>query len=160
MAPTSNPKTPSPTPTWLDAAPAVGKEVVETAATEEVEVEVEVTTGPGPETLGLEAVMPPDGGEPPPLGPFEAGGDAGGGMIVVAETAMVVTEAGEDAVTAPVEAVLSSVPVHKVVVAVPTIVVSVSVLASEFDEAEPEEDMTTTLGSNVVAAVAEEEVAV
>jgi hypothetical protein len=150
MAPTSNPITPSPTPTWLAAAPAVGKEVVETAATEEVEVGVEVTTGPGPEMLGSVAVLPAGGGEPSPLGLFE---EAGGGMTVVADVAEVVTDGGEDPVTAPVEAVLLSPSVHTVVVAVP-------LMGSESDEAEFETDETVTLCVSVVAIVAEDEVAV
>lgn len=157
MAPTSNPMTPRPTPTWLDTAPAVGKEVLETAVSEEVEVEVEVTTGPGPVLAGLEAVLPPGGGEPAPLGFSEDGGDAGGGMIVVAEAAEVAVVVGGDPVTAPVEVVLLvlSLSVHKVVVSVPTAVVS------EFDDAEPEDVETVTLWVNVVAVVvAEDEVAV
>lgn len=149
MAPTSNPITPSPTPTWLDAAPAVGKEV-ETAATDEVEVEVKVTTGPDPEELDMEAVLSPGGGEPPPLGPFE---DAGGSTVVGAEAAEEVTEGDEDPVTAPVEAVLLSLSVHEIVVAV-------AVVESEPDEVELEDDVTVTLCVRVVAVVAEDEVAV
>lgn len=168
MAPTSKPRTPSPTPTWLDTAPAVGKAEVDTAVSEDVEVKV--TTGPGPELLGLEVVLPAGGGEPSPLGLFEdGGGDAGGGMIVVADAAGVVTVDEGDPVTAPVEAVLlwlSPLSVHKVVVPVATTVVSVSladpVVVSELDEAEAEEDEMVTLCVNVVAVVvvAEDEVAV
>lgn len=150
MAPTSNPITPSPTPTRLAAAPAVGKEVVEAAATEEVEVEVEVTTGPSPEVLGSEAVLPAGGVELPPLIPFE---DAGGEMIVVADVAEVATDGGEDPVTAPVEAVLLLLSVH-------TVVVAVAEIGSESDEAEFGGDETVTLCVNVVAVVAEDEVAV
>lgn len=156
-APTSKPTTPSPTPTWLDTAPAVGKEVLETAVSEEVEVEVEVTTGPGPVLVGLDAVLPPGGGEPAPLGLFEDGGDAGGGMIVVAVAAEVAVVGGGDPVTDPVDAVLLvlSLSVHKVVVSVPTAVVS------ELDDAEPEDVETVTLWVNVAAVVvAEDEVAV
>lgn len=152
----TNPITPSPTPTWLETAPAVGKEVVETAATEEVDVEV--TTGPGLEVLGLDAVAPPGGGELAPLGPFEEGGDAGGGMIVVVEAVEVVVVDGGDPVTAPVEAVLlplAVLSVHRIVVAVSTMV------ESELDDAELEEDGTVTLCVNVVAVVVvEDEVAV
>lgn len=167
MAPTSKPRTPSPTPTWLDAAPAVGKAKVDTAVSEDVEVKV--TTGPGPELLGLEVVLPAGGGEPSPLRLFEDGGDAGGGMIVVADAAGVVIVDEGDAVTAPVEAVLlwlSPLSVHKVVVPVATTVVSVSladpVVVSELDEADAEEDEMVTLCVNVVAVVvvAEDEVAV
>lgn len=130
--------------------------MVETAVSEEVEVEVEVTTGPGPVLLGLDAVLPPGGGEPAPLGLFEDGGDAGGGMIVVAEAAEVTVVDGGDPVTAPVEAVLLSlsVSVHKIVVCVPTAVEPVPL-------AEPEDVETVTLCVNVVAVVvAEDEVAV
>lgn len=63
-------------------------------------------------------------------------------MIVVAEPAEVVTAGGGDSVTAPVEAVLLSLSVHKVVVAVPTMVdsvaLAVSVVAPESDEVEAE----------------------
>lgn len=134
--------------------------MVETAVNEEVEVEVEVevTTGPGPVLLGLGAVLPPGGGEPAPLGLFEDGEDAGGGMIVVVEAAEVTVVDGGDAVTAPVEAVLLllSVSVHKIVVPVPT-----AVVVSEFDDAEPKDVETVTLCVSVVAVVvAEDAVAV
>lgn len=166
MAPTSKPRTPSPTPTWLDTAPAVGKAGVDTAVSEDVEVKV--TTGPGPELLGLDVVLPAGGVEPSPLGLFEDGGDAGGGMIVVADAAGVVTVDEGDPVTAPVEAVLlwlSPLSVHEIVVPVPTTVVSVSladpVVVPGFDEAEAEEDEIVTLCVSVVAVVvAEDEVAV
>ena len=155
-AATTNPINPSPTPTLLDIAPAVGKEVVETAATEEVNVEV--TTGPSPEMLGLDAETPPGEGELSPLGPFEGEEDAGGGMIVVAEAAEVMVVDGGDPVTAPVEAVLLSLSVlsvHRIVVAVSTMV------DSEEDGAELKEDGTVTLCVNVVAVVVvEDEVAV
>lgn len=115
--------------------------------------------------LGFGAVLPPGGGEPAPLGPIEAGGDAGGGVLFVEETAEVVTVVGGAPVTAPVEAMLLSLSVHKVVVAVATMVdsvpLAVSVVASELDEVEAEEDETVTLCVNVVAVVvAEDEVAV
>lgn len=169
IAPTSNPTTPSPTPTWLDDAPAVGKEVVETAVSEEVEVEVEVevTTGPGPGLLGLDAVLPAGGGEPAPLGLFEDGGDAGGGMIVVAEAAELAVVDGGDPVTAPVEAVLLSLSlsVHTIVVPAPAAVdptpLAGPVVASELDDTETKDVETVTLCVNVVAVVvAESEVAV
>lgn len=138
-APANRPITPSPTPTWLDTAPAVGNVVDETAATEEVEVNV--ATGPDPDVLGLDAVLPPGGGELTPVAPLGEEGGAGGGMIVVAEIAEDVMVDGEGPVTAPVEAVLLSLSaVHKVVVAVPTMVVAVPlpvpVVASDLDEVE------------------------
>lgn len=127
-----------------------------------------MTTGPGPELLGLDVVLLAGEVEPSPLGPFEDGGDASGGMIVVAEAAGVVTVDEGDPVTAPVEAVLlwlSPLSVHEIVVPVPTTVVSVSladpVVVPEFDEVEAEEDEIVTLCVSVVAVVvAEDEVAV
>lgn len=99
----------------------------------------------------MEAVLSPGGGESPPLDPFE---DAGGSTVVGAEVAEEVTEGDEDPVTAPVEAVLLSLSVHRVVVAVAVVVVS------EPDEVELEDDETVTLCVRVVSVVAEDEVAV
>lgn len=148
IAPTNSPIKPSPTPTWLATAPAVGKVVVGTAATEEVEVEV--TTEPGPLLLGSETVLPAGRVESPS---WELTEDVGGIMIVVpvAEVAGVVSEGGDGSVTAPVEAVLLWLSVHTVVVTVPMVVGVRS---------EPEDDETVTLCVKVEAIVAGDEVAV